>query len=126
MGSIERFFGILIEHYAGAFPTVAGARCRPWSCTITDKQQEYADPASSRAQGRTASGLKRDFRNEKIGFKIREAEKAKIPYMLVVGDQEMEAAPYPSAAAAAPISVDAGRRAARSDAHARSKYDPTR
>lgn len=89
LGSIERFFGILVEHYAGAFPTWLApvqARVLP----ITDKQRQYADTVVSQLQ---AAGYRTeaDARNEKIGLKIREAEKAKIPYMLVVGDREMEA-----------------------------------
>jgi len=88
LGSIERFFGILIEHYAGAFPTWLApvqARILP----ITDKQRDYAESVATRLR---AAGARAevDGRNEKIGFKIREAEKAKIPYMLVVGDREME------------------------------------
>jgi threonyl-tRNA synthetase len=89
LGSIERFFGILVEHYAGAFPTWLApvqARVLP----ITDKQRQYADTVVGQLQ---AAGYRTeaDARNEKIGLKIREAEKAKIPYMLVVGDREMEA-----------------------------------
>jgi threonyl-tRNA synthetase len=89
LGSIERFFGILVEHYAGAFPTWLApvqARVLP----ITDKQRQYADSVVGQLQ---AAGYRTeaDARNEKIGLKIREAEKAKIPYMLVVGDREMEA-----------------------------------
>ena len=88
LGSIERFFGILIEHYAGAFPTWLApvqARILP----ITDKQRDYADSIAARLRSAGARA-EVDGRNEKIGFKIREAEKAKIPYMLVVGDREME------------------------------------
>jgi threonyl-tRNA synthetase len=88
LGSIERFFGILIEHYAGAFPTWLApvqARILP----ITDKQRDYADMILARLRSAGARA-EVDGRNEKIGFKIREAEKAKIPYMLVVGDREME------------------------------------
>lgn len=89
LGSIERFFGILVEHYAGAFPTWLApvqARVLP----ITDKQRPYAEAVVSQlhAVGYRAEA---DVRNEKIGLKIREAEKAKIPYMLVVGEREMEA-----------------------------------
>ncbi|MEP6887834.1 MAG: threonine--tRNA ligase [Nitrospirales bacterium] len=89
LGSIERFFGILVEHYAGAFPTWLApvqARVLP----ITDKQRQYAKAVVSQlhAVGYRAEA---DGRNEKIGLKIREAEKAKIPYMLVVGEREMEA-----------------------------------
>ncbi|HEX9741944.1 MAG TPA: threonine--tRNA ligase [Nitrospiraceae bacterium] len=88
MGSIERFFGILVEHYAGAFPTWL-APVQAIVLCITDKQQAYAETVASqlRAAGFRAEA---DLRNEKIGFKIREAEKAKIPFMLVVGDREMQ------------------------------------
>jgi threonyl-tRNA synthetase len=88
LGSIERFFGILIEHYAGAFPTWLApvqARILP----ITDKQRGYADSILARLRSAGARA-EVDGRNEKIGFKIREAEKAKIPFMVVVGDREME------------------------------------
>lgn len=88
MGSIERFFGILIEHYAGAFPTWL-APVQAVVLSITDKQRAYAE--SVRAELRAAGfRAEADLRNEKIGFKIREAEKAKIPYMLVVGDREVQ------------------------------------
>ncbi len=88
MGSIERFFGILVEHYAGAFPTWL-APVQAIVLSITDKQQAYAETVTS--QLRTAGfRAEADLRNEKIGFKIREAEKAKIPFMLVVGDREMQ------------------------------------
>src|SRR6185295_7004940 len=89
MGSIERFFGILIEHYAGAFPTwLAPVQARVLA--ITDRQESYAQALAEQLR---AAGLRAeaDIRNEKVGFKIREAEKEKIPYMLVVGDREMEA-----------------------------------
>ncbi len=88
MGSIERFFGILVEHYAGAFPTWL-APVQAIVLSITDKQQAYAETVALqlRAAGFRADA---DLRNEKIGFKIREAEKAKIPFMLVVGDREMQ------------------------------------
>ena len=88
MGSIERFFGILIEHYGGAFPTWL-APVQAVVMNITDHQQDYA--ASVVAQLRTAGfRAEADLRNEKIGFKIREAEKAKIPFMLVAGNREMQ------------------------------------
>jgi threonyl-tRNA synthetase len=89
LGSIERFFGILVEHYAGAFPTWLApvqARVLP----ITDKQREYADAVVGQLRA-VGYRVEADARNEKIGLKIREAEKAKIPYMLVVGEREMEA-----------------------------------
>jgi threonyl-tRNA synthetase len=88
MGSIERFFGILIEHYGGAFPTWL-APVQVVVMAITDNQREYVNTvvAQLKAAGFRADA---DLRNEKIGFKIREAEKAKIPYMLVAGDREVQ------------------------------------
>ena len=87
MGSIERFFGILIEHYGGAFPTWL-APVQAVVMNITDHQQDYV--AAVVAQLRTAGfRVEADLRNEKIGFKIREAEKAKVPFMLVAGNREM-------------------------------------
>ena len=88
-GSIERFFGILIEHYAGAFPTwLAPEQVRVLS--ITDAQGGYAQQIDDALK---AAGIRSevDLRNEKIGFKIREAETQKIPLSLVVGEQEAEA-----------------------------------
>ncbi len=88
LGSIERFFGILVEHYAGVFPTWL-APVQAKVLPISDKQADYASHVREQL---TDVGLRveLDLRNEKIGFKIREAEKAKIPYMLVVGDRERE------------------------------------
>jgi threonyl-tRNA synthetase len=88
MGSIERFFGILLEHYAGAFPLWL-APVQAIVLTITDKQQDFATQVVSalRNQG---FRVEPDFRNEKIGFKIREAEKSKVPYMVVIGDKEVQ------------------------------------
>jgi threonyl-tRNA synthetase len=89
LGSMERFFGILIEHYAGAFPVwLAPLQARVM--TITDRQREYAAQVSQRMQ---AVGIRADadVRNEKISYKIREAQAEKIPYMLVVGDREVAA-----------------------------------
>lgn len=88
LGSLERFIGILIEHHAGAFPTWLA----PWQVVvmcITDRQHEYAQKVekSLRNQGFRA---KSDLRNEKIGFKIREHTLQKVPYLLVIGDREME------------------------------------
>lgn len=88
MGSIERFFGILIEHYAGAFPTWL-APVQAVVLTITDTQQEFAAKIVSTLKSH-GFRVEADIRNEKIGFKIREAEKNKIPYMLVVGDKEVQ------------------------------------
>jgi threonyl-tRNA synthetase len=88
MGSIERFFGILIEHYGGAFPTWL-APVQATVMNITDHQRDYvaAVVAQLKAAGYRAEA---DLRNEKIGFKIREAEKAKVPFMLVAGDREIQ------------------------------------
>ena len=88
MGSIERFFGILIEHYGGAFPTWL-APVQAVVMNITDHQQDYV--AAVVAQLKAAGfRVEPDLRNEKIGFKIREAEKAKVPFMLVAGNREMQ------------------------------------
>ena len=87
-GSIERFIGILIEHYAGAFPAwLAPTQVR--ILPITDKHVAYAKELNDKM---FALGLRvyLDERNEKIGYKIREAQVQKIPYMLVVGDKEVE------------------------------------
>lgn len=88
MGSIERFFGILVEHFGGAFPTWL-APVQAVVLSITDHQRDYASSvvAQLRAGGFRAEA---DLRNEKIGFKIREAEKAKVPFMLVAGDREVQ------------------------------------
>jgi threonyl-tRNA synthetase len=88
MGSIERFFGILIEHYGGAFPTWL-APVQATVMNITDHQRDYV--AAVVAQLKAAGfRVEADLRNEKIGFKIREAEKAKVPFMLVAGDREVQ------------------------------------
>ncbi len=88
MGSLERFFGCLIEHYAGAFPLWL-APVQVILLPITDNHAEYADKI---AQQLEESGIRveKDLRNEKIGFKIREAQLQKIPYMIVLGDKEVE------------------------------------
>ncbi|RUR29593.1 threonine--tRNA ligase [Vreelandella nanhaiensis] len=89
VGSMERFIGILIEHYAGAMPLWLAPQ-QAVVMTITDAQRDYALELEQRLQ---KSGLraKADLRNEKIGFKIREHTLQKIPYLLVVGDKEVEA-----------------------------------
>ena len=87
-GSLERFIGILIEHFEGNFPAWLAPQ-QAVVVNITDKQTAYAGEvaASLKAQGfRVAC----DLRNEKVGFKIRELELAKIPYVLVVGEKERE------------------------------------
>jgi threonyl-tRNA synthetase len=88
LGSLERFFGILVEHYAGAFPTWL-APVQAMILTVTDRNIPYAEKlletmldAAVRAKG--------DFRNEKLGLKVREAQLQKIPYMVIVGDRECE------------------------------------
>lgn len=88
MGSLERFFGVLIEHYAGAFPTWL-APVQALVMTITDKHISYADGVLEKLR---KAGIRAeiDKRNEKIGYKIREAQMQKAPYMLVIGDKEME------------------------------------
>ena len=89
MGSIERFFGILVEHFAGAFPTWLApvqARVLP----ISDKQREYGISVVDQLV-KAGCRAESDLRNEKVGLKIRESEKAKVPYMLVVGEREAEA-----------------------------------
>jgi threonyl-tRNA synthetase len=86
MGSMERFFGVLIEHYAGAFPTWLSpvqAKILP----ITERQKAYAATLQKELEeAGIRSGV--DDRNEKVGLKIREAQLMKVPYMLVVGDRE--------------------------------------
>ncbi|WP_346354914.1 threonine--tRNA ligase [Azotosporobacter soli] len=87
-GSIERFIGILIEHYAGAFP-VWLAPVQVKILPITARQAEYAEKLAASMKEQFVR-VEVDSRNEKIGYKIREAQMAKIPYVLVVGDKEME------------------------------------
>ncbi|HJN99540.1 MAG TPA: threonine--tRNA ligase [Nitrospinaceae bacterium] len=88
MGSLERFFGCLVEHYAGAFPLWL-APVQAILLPITDQHQEYADEVAKKL---TNNGFRveKDLRNEKIGFKIREAQLQKIPYMIVLGEKEAE------------------------------------
>lgn len=87
-GSIERFIGILIEHYAGKFPVwLAPKQVR--ILPITDRTQEYAEEVCKKLK---SVGIRADVdsRSEKVGYKIREAKMMKIPYVLVVGDKEAE------------------------------------
>lgn len=88
LGSIERFIGILIEHYAGALP-VWLAPVQAIVLNITDKQAPYAQQVVADME-RCGLRVEADLRNEKVGFKIREHSLARIPYLLVVGDREME------------------------------------
>ena len=89
LGAIERFMGVLIEHYAGAFPVWLS----PTQCvllTVTDKHIPYAQTVHERL---IKAGIRSEkyFENEKLGYKIRQAQMQKMPYMLVIGDKEMEA-----------------------------------
>jgi threonyl-tRNA synthetase len=88
LGSLERFIGILIENYGGAFP--------PWLApvqavvlNISEKQDDYCRKVTE-ALGNQGFRVDSDLRNEKIGFKIRQHTMAKVPYLLVVGDREVE------------------------------------
>ena len=87
-GSIERFFGILIEHYAGAFP-VWLAPVQAIVLPITDRSTEYARQVQKQLKD-AGFRAELDSRNEKVNFKIREAQLQKIPYMLVIGDREAQ------------------------------------
>ncbi len=89
LGSMERFLGVLIEHYAGAFPTWL-APVQAIILTVTDRQLAYGEQLYQRLLS-AGVRVEKDLRNEKLGFKIREAQLQKIPYMLVVGDREVEA-----------------------------------
>ncbi|MCX5845143.1 MAG: threonine--tRNA ligase [Deltaproteobacteria bacterium] len=88
LGSIERFMGVLIEHYAGAFP-VWLSPVQAVLMTVTDRHIPYGEEVFIKL-GDAGIRVERDFRNEKLGYKIREAQIQKIPYMLVIGDREME------------------------------------
>ena len=88
MGSLERFFGCLIEHFAGAFPIwLAPVQVR--ILTITDDHIKYAEEISEFLK-KDGIRVELDSRNEKVGFKIREAQTSKIPYMLIIGDKEIK------------------------------------
>jgi threonyl-tRNA synthetase len=86
LGAMERFIGVLIEHYAGAFP-VWLAPVQAIVLTVTDRHIPYAEKVY-RQLIQKGIRVEMDFRNEKLGFKIREAQIQKIPYMLVIGDRE--------------------------------------
>ena len=90
LGSMERFLGVLIEHYAGAFPTWL-APVQAIILTVTDRHQSYGEELYKQLLN-AGIRVEKDLRNEKLGYKIREAQLQKIPYMLVVGDREVEAA----------------------------------
>ena len=86
LGAMERFIGVLIEHYAGAFP-VWLAPVQAILLTVTERHVSYAERVYQLLL-RKGIRVEKDYRNEKLGFKIREAQIQKIPYMLVVGDKE--------------------------------------
>ena len=88
LGSLERFIGILIEHYAGALPTWLAPE-QAVVLNITDKHAEYARKVEETLKNQGVR-VKSDLRNEKIGFKIREHTIQRVPYLLVVGDREAE------------------------------------
>ncbi len=86
LGAMERFIGVLIEHYAGAFP-VWLAPVQAILLTVTERHIPYAEGIYRQLIGRGIR-VEKDLRNEKLGFKVREAQLQKIPYMLVIGDKE--------------------------------------
>jgi threonyl-tRNA synthetase len=109
LGTIERFMGILIEHCAGAFPFwLAPVQVRV--LTLTERQEAYGASVSERLRS-AGYRVELDDRNEKLGYKIREAQLARVPHMLVIGDKEAAAgtvAPRSrSGGAAGPLSLDA-------------------
>ena len=88
LGAIERFLGVLIEHYSGAFPLWL-APVQVMVLTITDRTDSYAVEIAETLKEQDIR-VEIDLRNEKIGFKIREARNQKIPYMVILGDKELE------------------------------------
>ena len=88
LGSIERFIGVITEHFAGAFPAWL-APVQVKVLPVTDRAAEYADQVASKLDN-MGFRVDVDYRNEKIGKKIREAQMDKVPYMLVIGDRDME------------------------------------
>jgi threonyl-tRNA synthetase len=88
LGSIERFIGVITEHFAGAFPLWL-APVQVKILPVTDRAAQYADQVAAQLD---ASGyrVEVDHRSEKLGYKIREAQKNKIPYMVIVGDKDVE------------------------------------
>ena len=88
LGAIERFLGVLIEHYAGAFPTWL-APIQATILTVTDRAKPFGEKLFETFKNADIR-VTADFRNEKLGLKVREAQLQKIPYMLIVGDRECE------------------------------------
>jgi threonyl-tRNA synthetase len=89
VGSLERFIGILIEHYAGALPLWLSP-VQVVVLTITDRQAVYAEEVAAKL-GNEGFRVESDLRNEKITYKIREHSLQKLPYQLILGDKELEA-----------------------------------
>ncbi|MFO7728145.1 MAG: threonine--tRNA ligase [Desulfonatronovibrio sp.] len=90
LGAIERFLGILIEHFAGAFPVwLAPVQARVMN--ITDVQKEYVEKCTRKLQDKGIR-VDMDLRNEKLGYKVREAQMEKIPFVLVAGEKEIDSA----------------------------------
>lgn len=87
-GSVERFFGVLIEHYAGAFPLWL-APVQIAVLPITDRINDYAQEVAAKLR-ESKLRVEVNTRSEKIGAKIRDAQMQKVPFMLVLGDREME------------------------------------
>ena len=88
LGSIERFIGVLIEHFAGSFPLWLSP-VQAIVLTVTDNQISFAQEVFAHLR-EAGVRVQSDFRNEKLSFKIREAQLQKVPYMLVIGDKEVE------------------------------------
>ena len=88
LGAMERFLGILIEHYGGAFPLWL-APVQMVILPITERHHTYSEEVYQIIRSKDFR-VEKDFRNEKLGFRIREAQIQKIPYMLVIGDREVE------------------------------------
>jgi len=88
LGAIERFIGVLIEHYAGNFPLWLSP-VQGIILTVTDNQVPYAREVFD-ALREAGIRVQNDFRNEKLGFKIREAQLQRVPFMFVIGDKEVE------------------------------------
>src|SRR6185503_2756807 len=89
LGSMERFFGVLIEHYAGAFPLWL-APVQAVVIPVAERHRDYGRTVADQLR-RAGVRVEMDDRDEKMGYKIREAQVQKVPYMLVVGDKEIEA-----------------------------------
>jgi threonyl-tRNA synthetase len=88
LGALERFIGVLIEHYGGAFPTWLSP-VQAVILTVTDRNIPYGERVLKSLLGADIRA-EADFRNEKLGLKVREAQLQKVPYMLIVGDKESE------------------------------------